>query len=114
MRTLFLLLLATAVPACRPAQAEDGVIGATCSAAPFCPNCGDRTNVCRSIKDKFYPGILQAVARKAVVKECQEANALDPCGDHCKPEERESRMKKYGSCYSQCEKVANCMYGDNR
>jgi hypothetical protein len=97
------------------ALGADGVIGATCSAEPRCFDCEEKESVCKGVKDKFYPGILMAVAKKAVIKECQSANALDECGNHCDDKTRKERLAQAGGgCHAQCERVATCVYGDNR
>jgi hypothetical protein len=96
-------------------EAAEGVIGATCSAEPQCTNCdGKSGNVCHTISERFYPGVTQLVARADVIKECQEANALDECGNHCSNAERAAVIKKWNNCSSQCEKIAHCLYFDNQ
>lgn len=94
------------------AFSAEGVVGATCYAQPICPDCNERGNVCWTVQ-KFYPGITMIVAKKAIIKQCQKANALDECGNHCGLRQRE-HYKKYGGCYNQCVEVAYCIYGDNR
>jgi hypothetical protein len=73
----------------------EGVVGATCWANPI-DKIGGR-DVCRSVEEKFYPGIIMALAKKSMVKDCQHANALD-----------------LGKCYEKCSTATYCIYGDNR
>jgi hypothetical protein len=103
-----------------PTRAEEGVVGATCSAKPSCPQCKDittndpepGTNACKQFEE-FYPGLTMVVARKHAIKRCQELNALDECGNHCQSNAK-VREKNGGGCYAQCEAKTNCIYGDNR
>ena len=94
-------------------------VGARCRAVPHCPDCGGGGNVCRSVEE-FYPGITMLVARRNIIAKCQRANGLDYCGGSrgCvkKPRaEQEQHRKQYGGgCYKQCERVAACVYFDNR
>ena len=92
----------------------EGVLGATCSAIPVCTDCAGEGNVCRTVKDRFFPGVTMIVALDAVIEQCKRLNALDECGNHCLPEKREEILAGTGTCYSQCESVANCIYLDNR
>lgn len=97
------------------AFAAEGVVGATCWATPVCPDCKGSQNTCRTVEETFYPGVLMAVAKDAVIKECQDRNALDYCGDGCSPSKREAVLAAHhGGCYEQCETTAHCLYGDNR
>lgn len=73
----------------------EGVVGATCWANPI-DKVGGR-DVCRSVEEKFYPGVLMAVAKKSMIRDCQRANALD-----------------LGDCYKKCSTATYCIYGDNR
>jgi hypothetical protein len=102
------------------AQVEEGVVGATCYAKPSCPECmkittndpAPGTNACTHYEN-FYPGLTMAVAKEHAIKKCQELNALDECGNHCK-DGNEVRRKSGGGCYAQCAEKTHCIYGDNR
>lgn len=75
----------------------EGVVGATCWANPV--HFVNGRDVCFSVDERFYPGILMVVAKKSMINLCKEKNALDASGGHC---------------YNLCETQSYCIYGDNR
>lgn len=101
-------------------RSEEGVVGATCYARPTCAECkslstndpAPGTNVCKQFEE-FYPGITMALAKSHAIKKCQELNALDECGNHCK-DGTKVREKNGGGCYAQCATKTSCIYFDNR
>jgi len=77
------------------AQAEG--LGVTCWARPVSLHRVHKHNVCFRVPETQYPGINGLAARPLTIKQCQDANALDPGCEHG------------ACCYPQCEKVTTCL-----
>lgn len=102
-------------------EKRGGVVGVTCVASPYCPDCNSRGNVCRGVKE-FFPGITALAAKKIMIDKCRRANSLDYCGGsygcvrnrNWTPREAERYRAQYGGgCYKQCDKSVIC-YIDSR
>ena len=102
-------------------QRKPGVLGVTCVASPYCPDCGNRSNVCRTVKE-FFPGITALAAKRIMIDKCRRANGLDYCGGSygCvrrkgwTPQEQQRYRSQYGGgCYKQCDNSVIC-YIDSR
>lgn len=83
-----------------PVCAESGRVGASCWAEPIIAS-ESRTNWCRTVPRKLYPGVLMPVAKEATVRECKRLNALD-YGHYGNPP---------GNCSDECERKTFCVYG---
>lgn len=88
--------------------AEEGVVGATCSADPqvFATVEGKWQRIyCFRVDDTFFPGITMLAAKKVTIAQCKKNNALDPSGNY---------RDASDTCYDRCEKDSHCLFGDNR